>query len=293
MLGMGNCPRQQADPGIGIALRPCVVRGAPWTLDSQNKPVDGSGSATVDARTIELIDATTAIWQPGAGIGFYLAPINFNGAHVPIIEDPYPPGTSSDIDPNGGPRKLGDIEQEDDRTSAESELVVQECNAAWGQQFPSPQPGIPVVIAANLVRRDGGFQQKAGFSPPIISIYLRNDGKDICDLPRNLTREDVNNRYVILSAKSDSAQLPLAHTLAHEIGHVFLLNHGDGVDNDNNGRWDAGCDQMEYDTFEDGIDIDHQSLMNVTPFVTTITPLQRQLARTSALLIDGAISLWQ
>jgi len=93
----------------------------------------------------------------------------------------------------------------------------------------------------------------------------------MCDRPLRLLSSDVNGRWIIIAAKSDSSLLPLANTLAHEAGHVFLLNHGDGIDNDNTERWALGCDSAEYEKYDLGSSPEAQSLMSETPFVTRVT----------------------
>jgi hypothetical protein len=271
---------------LAIPLRPCVIRGADWTIVS-DKPITGGGNTFIDGQINSLINDASQIWQTGADIAFYPGPINFNGGHVPVIDDPFPPGSPNDA--SDGKSHLGDIYPGDFDGSPEIDAAVASCNAAWGQQFAAPQPGIPVIIARNFVGQSGQFDQRGAVSPDINAVYSRNGGDDICKLPRHISAADVNNRWIILSLKASSSTTPLKLYLAHELGHAFLLNHGDGLDNDNNGKWDLGCDPAEYGKFDANVAWGQGSIMNATVnSATTITPLQRDLARHSAALITGA-----
>jgi hypothetical protein len=276
---LSGCTWKNTD-GITVIVRPCVVRGAAWT--------DGQASQSkVNNQISAVFSDVNTIWMQ-AGIGI-LAEYNKNG-DVPIIDDPFPPGTPRNIDQYGGPGHPGDVQQsQDDSPSLEASKAVASCNVAWAGQLGPGLPGIPVVFVRVLVDPDGTDSHLAGFSPPNLSNYRRNQGKDLCDQPYAVQASDVIGRYSLVATYSSPNPLNLIPTIAHELGHDLMLAHGDGRDNDGNGRWDEMCDNLEYVGTDLKVSIELSSLMYATANSTVITPLQRKLARSAAILVPGSL----
>ena len=285
---LSGCDKQR----IALVIRPCVVRGMAWTVDASGKTVTANGDTVVDAKVSDLMDQVNAIWTAGADIAFLLPVANSHNGHVPIIEDPFPPGTP------GGAGSLGDIQQDQDGTeSLETDAAVAACDAAWAADFPGAvQPGITVVFVRGFVRTDGHVNVSlAAFETPYFQTYTqaRFAGRDLCVKPRTILPADVAHRWTLIQTAINSSNAPgfFGTVLAHELGHALLLRHGDGVDNDNNGVFDESCDQNEFNAFDLKASHDQLSLMYPTVFadVTTITALQRDLARTAAVQIAGEL----
>jgi hypothetical protein len=133
----------------------------------------------------------------------------------------------------------------------------------------------------------------------------RNGGADLCNVPRKLTAADLLGPYAVIVDPSLFYLTQPRHgtgeggiVLAHELGHLLLLAHGDGLDNDANGslppvdgtrRFDDDCDHSEYSRI-DAAPGNLGSLMSAENVaLTSITALQKELARTAAALAPGAL----
>ena len=282
---------------IAVVVRLCVVRGMDWTLDSAGKETTATGTSSVDSHVADLMEQANAIWTTGADIAFLQVPNSANNDHIPIIDDPFPPGVSTSVDPFGGPGKRGDIQQDQDGSvSSETVAAVASCKNAWAAAFPAGQPGVTVVIGRALVRADGHADVSlAAFETPVFPIYVgaKFANRDLCVRPRSITAGDVSDHWVIVqTAINQSGQAAFFGTvLAHELGHALLLQHGDGEDNDGNGKFDDFCDFPEFSTLDANVQHDKLSLMNPAVFadVTRISALQRELAREAAVHMAGTV----
>jgi hypothetical protein len=278
------------DDRIAIIVRPCVVRGALWTMEQSGKPTSQDWSPTADARVAAAVDKASKIWERDANLAFIIIPLNTNDGHIPIIEDPFPPRSPLDVAFHG-PGKLGDVMQQYDRATEESEAAAASCDRVWQEQFPDGPPGIPIVFVSRFVREDGvKTTQRLGLGPALFTVYARNDGHDLCDRPYSLQASDVRNRWILVSVPSNLVEDSSLHqVVAHEVGHALLLQHGDGVDNNGSGRWDSGCDYPGENAIEAILPYDDRSLMDPSAKVETITDLQRELARQAAMLVPGTL----
>lgn len=244
VAALTGCPTERL-----ITLRACVVEGA-------------AASAGLPA---DAVVRASEIWRQ-AGIAFIVS----GGDPLPI-HDPQPPGTHLDVPPYSAPGRLGDIRVDDDRGfgSDEAQQLVESCQDAWrGHGYPAdPQPGFTVVFVRELVSTRGGYLSKKGYSTDLTVTFLQH-GAPLCSgPPYSVDPGDVVGRWTIVETVDNQAPVPLEYvavTLAHELGHDLLLGHGDGLDNDGNGRWDEYCDNAEATVIPPGAAADQKPLMSAT-----------------------------
>ena len=254
------------DDTLPVPIRACVVRGAPWAELGQTP-------AAADAAVSATFDSVIRIWRDGARIGLLLYP------DVRVIEDPHP-GRG----PSPYLAKLGDVLQ--DRglggASAESIAMIDSCNAAW-TRTPAPEaPGIMVVFVREIRRSDGGDSLQKGYATPLEEAYDFARTPRLCGDPPQVTAADVRARWAIVETVDGGnpvAGAVIANVTAHEIGHALLLAHGNGLDDDLNGRWDSQCD-VESESSSGPFSLMHEMYGS-----ELITDLQRKLARAAAALV--------
>jgi hypothetical protein len=255
--------------------------------------VDQPNPAFAAHNVSTFFEGVSKVWKDGASIGMLLYP------DVRTIDDPFPPQNSAIV----GIGRLGDVEQEYRGifapVSEESDAVVAACNTAWIDTDTGVEPpGITLVFVRELLLRNtstaGGFSNLAGFSPPLDALYDHGKNFRLCKKPYNVISSDVASRWAIvrtldrndLNARTDGT---LVSTTAHELGHVLLLGHGDGLDDDKNGSWDSQCDSNEYLTIDELLGLTNpqgdRNIMNGYVLAKEISSLQKELARAAAKCI--------
>jgi hypothetical protein len=264
---------------ITIYVRTCVVQGAKWY---QAPPMTTPATSRTNAVT-KIVQDASAIWVQGADIAFI--PLLDRNGEIPEIVVP-------------GAGSHGEIVQDQgDNFSDQSASAIDLCNQAWQNQTPDGSvPGIPIIFAGNFLADSGQISGQTGYETPNQSNYQRNGGKDLCHAPYNILQSDVTDRVAFVSTSNNDSSsdtqfaAELATRTAHELGHALLLAHGDGLDDDQNGAWDERCDNPEYLSFDSAESATSVSIMNAAPTnQTTITPLQRTLARSAAKYVAGVI----
>jgi len=217
---------------LSLPLRWCAVEGSPAVMNPA-----GAGEATTDdvlwrrherASDKYLIPVARLTLRSGFVAGI-IASTNF-----PIISDPNPPPS--------GPGVLGDILRPSiDR--AEGDKVVKACRDAWdalAKQFQKPLLGPLAINVRRLVDSSGN----ATASLAVGGGTSLATGTACAIPPANLSM--AAGGYVIISdnqINSDDGVI-----LAHEMGHVLRLGHGNGLDDDNSGTYDSFCDPAENET---------------------------------------------
>jgi hypothetical protein len=253
-------------PFISVPVRWCILEGSPLSAPG----VDADAALLSRLRTV-----TWNIYNKASNstqIGFRSAISNFSG-HFPTISDPC--GNAGSC-----PGELGDILDADGGGIASQEMrdAVASCQNAWQRNFPEARG----MIALNIRR----FVNR--FSVPTITRGESNypftcNAVLLGDFCTNLTiPPNYGTPYVFVIDKSLDATLdPDDSVLAHELGHTLMLGHGDGIDNDNNGRYDQCCDNAELNSGSSLMDAESRGS-------ETITGLQKQTARAVALITPGA-----
>jgi len=281
---------------IAVPVCTCVLRGTGLTLDkNQSTPLPPREDAVYvhvpNAVINSFIDnlltkASEQVWYPGAGITF-LGLLNKQG-DIPVIDDP---------DLSSG--KYGEVVWSPQGGSEGAE-IAQRCRDLWGRA--AIPDGLILIIARDLINTDGSSTGLSGFVEADKKVIERNGGNDLCNFPRNLTKEDMKGKFILLNDPQPYVN-PNPYTkdfwsvvLAHEMGHVLLLGHGDGEDNNGNSlvppnpgsrKFDEFCDADEFKM--EGTEGKVSLMTEHAGHVKNITELQKELARTVAKLMPGAV----
>ena len=277
---------------IAFPVCTCAVRGSTWTIDQkpgtkiplptgEDNYFIHRGNTLLTSQVTDLIySANDNAWIPGADLAM-VALLDADG-NIPVIDDP---------DVTTG--KYGAISISSIGVT-EGSLAAQKCREAYGK--PADADDLIIIIARNLINNDGSATNESGYT----ENYDNIDKMNLCNFPRNITRENTKGRYIVLddpALYTTSAGHGMPYViLAHELGHVLMLGHGDGLDNDNSGQlppgngprlFDEYCDFPEYKKYD--LAGNQRSLMSpVVGYNVNITSLQKELARGVASLMPGA-----
>ncbi len=216
---------------------------------------------------------------------------------VPVIADPdetKPPGSVK-----------GDI---DDKRLHEPGKAAALAETRWHELYPS-ETGLIVLNAFHLYQNSFANDDLNGFTPGP-SFDLLSGGsreRDLCEVPRRLTTNDVTPLYCVirdaaLSRRGDKTLFSPEDVLAHELGHHLFLGHGNGLDDNSDGTLPPGPGPRLFDQFCDPLpvrcdsfgacvsDEDAGFATLMAPFADRVgfEPLQIELARTVAALVPGA-----
>ena len=249
-----------------VPLRVCVVQGSAFAPAAQapNIPV-------LEARVHELLSTASAFWIEQAGIGILAYP------DVLVIQDPTPTVTPR--------QKVGDVVQDLGLggPTQESLDMIQACDTEWARLPTGKPPGVTLVFARDFASQGGGVNiSMLGFTPAI--------GTASCTAPYHIDPTFVRSRWSIVKTNLNGDHTPaqwqksIVGTIEHEFGHILLLRHGNGKDDDANGVWDEECDAKEYSAFDLKDPQTSFNLMAPQSSVSTgITALQVALARAAAV----------
>jgi outer membrane protein assembly factor BamB len=251
---------------IKIPVRWCAVQGSP-------------AATNLNVLLQRLQRATDNIWNPGASIAFRsgIQPA-FPSLNFPVIPDPNPPTS-------GGPGKLGDISIES-KEGKELNDAISSCEIEWdklAKQSKTPLVGPVGINLRQFVDNNGNPSDTNGIaSPAIRGPGLPNDLGPVCKDPTKIQSNSGDTMYAAVNDNSLVVNDPHDTLVAHELGHVLFLFHGNGLDDDNNGVYDEICDPKENTNA-----LPH-SLMTPRVISDVITHLQKNTARTLAKVTAGA-----
>jgi hypothetical protein len=290
-----------ADP-IFLQVRWCVMEGS-----SETGGADPGGLVTTHRPDGDALLRANEIWSD-AQIGFVSVVVERDGVKgVPVISDPdtnrAPGELSGDVDATGG-------------DTFESWQAAMECHRAWGRLDPETQG--PVVVTARRFINAG--LTLAGASQPDFDLWAEGAhplggqrGDDLCGEPRGLSVEDVFEMdgsstthvdvgWLVISQANQFRNIDhRARALAHELGHVLFLGHGNGIDDNGDGeeagasgprRFDQYCDPLgsTSDVPEEDLgspELECKSLMETAARCPELKALQVEQARAVASVMPG------
>lgn len=258
---------------IQIPVRWCALQGttaatSPATLDAPD----------TDAALMRRLErATDRVWLPGAHIVFRSAMTTAVAAPAsfPIIADPNPPPAGKGV--------LGDILAPDTGDATERNKAIDACTKTWDKLARDAGVTLSGPIAINVQHFLGSNGQPSanpGQSRPV-TVY-DSAGKVVrCPKPSDVSK--LSNGAL---AVADPSTITVDDTalIAHELGHLLNLRHGNGLDDNGNGPYDGWCDFAELSTTP-------ATFMDATVSHATdlVTDRQREESRAVATAIDGAI----
>jgi hypothetical protein len=228
---------------IQLPLRWCAVRGS----DGADNPGSVGEPTTNDYLWRRHERASDRVWLfNNTYITFRSAFTAAIGASAsfPIIPDPRPlgPGVEGDI-----------LNPQIDDTELREAWAA--CDAHWDALAKAkgvPLIGFPAVNHHNFVDASGnpGFLKGWG-----AFNYTAGGTVDICTNPPSIStsaftwsgRIGVADYSVIRKPDPSTAEDRDAILIAHELGHSLSLDHGNGRDDNGNGRYDRFCDPSEND----------------------------------------------
>jgi hypothetical protein len=263
---------------INIPVRVCAIEGSPQAMGLQ----PGDSLDDFDSDLLNRVESAGEIWRKEGGIFFTESTFTL------VIADPFPEGLLGDIDLDDHP--------------FEPMSAADECKAAW-RDFEPQQKGLTVVNARGFVNAGLAF----AVVNPVTTLQVNGTrGDDLCGHPRQLTVADV--AQTDWAVMVDHARLPSyedsAIILAHEFGHMLMLDHGNGLDDNHDGleppdegprRFDGYCDPLGYAGGDNPAEdppftgCEDSSLMYrvSSSKCTELRPLQVEQAKEVARLIPG------
>lgn len=262
-----------------VPLRWCAVMGS----DAQANPGSVGEPSTNDYLWRRHERASDRVLIPGAMItgrsaftAAYLAGDPTRGS-FPIIADPNPPAS-------GGPGVIGDI-LDPQIDPAEFNLAAQACNAAWDAMRVPGEPlvGLPAVNAHRLVLSNGTPAQITGYGAYTYTVG-GGGSVDLCTNPPTITAPAFTwtGRFVVSDYSLTRGFDPDDLVVAHEFGHSVGLDHGNGLDDNNNGWFDLGCDNAESVSATP-----HSFMTSGAGLTRVVTGLQREKMRTVIRHLPG------
>lgn len=304
MMLSGCTPGSEAV--IVLQVRWCVMEGS--SESGGRSPGDLVSTHRLDG---DALLGANEVWS-AANIGFVQVVGEQEGTKgVPLIED------TDEFLSEG--EDVGDIDSPSG-DPFEALQAVGTCQLAW-TRLDAEVKG-PIVVTAGRFVHAG--LTLAGASHPEFGLWVSGAhplggqrGDDLCGDPRSLEPSDVLELDGSSLTHSDVGWLVIAepgqfrgvehrsHVLAHELGHVLLLGHGNGIDDNGDGdeagvegirRFDQYCDPLGSTSVNDAelpvedvqaAEPDCISIMQAHAACSALTALQIEQARAAAALMGG------
>ena len=258
---VGPTGLDDSDP-IFVPIRWCALQGSPAVTNP-----GGVGEPDTDSvlwRRHERV--TDNIFAPQALISFRSAFVSAaaSSANFPVIPDPAPPP--------GGPGVQGDIV-----FGTELQDAVANCRTAWDGLETTLGVNIEGPVGLNLrhfVNADGSTSSLAGHGTFWVSFATTACGSHITSNNGDIAyASSIDNSFTLASDPHDAL-------LAHELGHTLSLAHGNGLNDDGDGVFDAcdgGFTGAQWDTSPpaESVTATPASLMTQGSTSEVITTLQR------------------
>jgi hypothetical protein len=247
---------------IHVPLRWCVLEGS---------PAERSGEWDRALLRRQRL-ASDRIWVRKAHVTFRSAVTSWvsEESRFPRIRD------------LGGPGEPGDVRDpkvpEGDADRTELDGIRDRCDAAWddlGRRLGHPFHGPVAINIRRFVTKSGEITHSWGYggrTGPKPADYCEYDGEF----------KHAWGGYIMV-VDSDYTGNSDGMAVAHELGHVLMLGHGDGVDDKAGRGFDDWCDDREDSTVPESL-MDH-FLDNATD---RLSPPQRSLSRRIARKYAGA-----
>jgi len=287
----------RAGDTIQVPLRWCVIAddadgdgvadnnehdGAPVFLDPEAQGCTDYTSCLF----FRHLTASAMIWLPDAGIDIRSAiPADFlvDGFHYPAIVDP--------CAGNGCAGEYGDL-------SGFVEIfdAVHACEQAYDDLENDFGANIEGAIALSARQLQDNVQgvNGVGASVPIYpNTYPQFPGQDDCFSPPGVLEN--SNPYLaivdrtFLESSTNPFEVSHEATLAHELGHMLNLGHGNGYDNDNDIGFDAWCDPGGD---EDECEFPETLMTACENSVPSVAITALQESRTRAMAVNTPGAMW-
>ena len=303
LLTAGSVAAETQAPSVQdlmvLPIRWCVLEGS-----SEAANVPAGGFVPTYRSDSEALLRSNDIWLD-AGIFFFshvmTDPRGNKG--VPVIADPFV----------GEGENIGDINAAGGDPFHAAQAAAA-CNQVWSERAAEKE-GLVLVTARSFA---GHAPPKGVASKPSFTLWIDgahplggDRGDDMCGHPRKLSSNDVHNFdpsngagqgwAIIAEPEFYGDSEPRARFLAHELGHVLFLGHGNGVDDNGDGelalfphrrRFDQYCDPLG--SGPNGSPLEDQagngaSLMGTSAPNVILTELQIEMARATAAMMPGCL----
>lgn len=234
-LGAVEAQLGQIAPPLEVPIRWCGLRGAPSIEDPSLV-----GAVTTDEVMRRRHErASEEIYLPKAGVLLRSAG-NFEVASFPLLEDPDCTETSPGVfDCARGVRgevfidpAVGDFE--------EFQSLISACRVAWQEIAPEIE-GVTAVHIDRFIAADGTPLEILGIGGRVSEGAVAGQASGA----RLMVTDHLYRLDVPGNPSPPSPPDLIDRLLGHEMGHAFSLEHGDGVDNDNDGLLDNDDDAAE------------------------------------------------